>query len=209
MGDPGFCQPSPCHNRTSSGSHSENGVPRSPMKASQGSYFPNDSPSSGVIVTGPQVTTCPPNCSCQEGVLPLKYHFHAHGDEGIWSAQGGLLVAARPGVASSRLPGFTSGALLVKDQRHPGWTLNRLKLLKNHSLQGILKQNPWSVETQLETILLDEDSPAKWAPTGCGTVARRWVPGYRFPSFLMVCHRGSDFTTQGPLPGIDSWQPCT
>ena len=29
MWDPGFCQPSTCHNRTSSGSHSENGVPRS------------------------------------------------------------------------------------------------------------------------------------------------------------------------------------
>ena len=36
-----------------------------------------------------------------------------------------------------------------------------MKLLKNLSLQGFLKQNPWSVETQLETIFLDEDSPAK------------------------------------------------
>ena len=120
MWDPGFCQPSTCHNRTSSGSHSENGVPRSPMKASQGSYFPTDSRSSGVIVTVPQVTTGPPTFSCQEGVPPLKSHFHAHGDEGLWAAQGGLPVAARPGVASSRLPGVTSGALLVKDQRHLG-----------------------------------------------------------------------------------------
>ena len=79
-----------------------NGVPPSPMKASQGSYFPTDSPSSGVIVTGPQVTTCPPTCSCQEGVPPRKSHFHTHGDEGIWAAQGGLPLAARPGVASSR-----------------------------------------------------------------------------------------------------------
>ena len=58
--------------------------PCSPMKASQGSYFPTDSPSSGVTLTGPQVSTCPPTCSCQEGVPPLKSHFHSHGDEGIW-----------------------------------------------------------------------------------------------------------------------------
>ena len=102
MWDAGFCKPSKCHNRTSSGSHPENGVPRSPVKASQGSYFPTDSPSSGVIVTGPQVSTCPPTCSCQEGVPPLKTHFHTHGDEGIWAAQGGLPLAARPGVDSSR-----------------------------------------------------------------------------------------------------------
>ena len=126
---PWFCQPSPCHNRTFSGSHSENCVPRSPMKASQGSYFSTDSPSSGLIVTGLQVTTCPPTCSCQEGVHPLKSHFHPHGDEGVCAAQGGLPVAARPGVASSRLPGGTSCALLVKAQRHPGWALNHLKLL--------------------------------------------------------------------------------
>ena len=118
--DPGFCQPSTCHNRTSSVSHSENGVPRSAMKASQGSYFPTDRSSSGVIVTGPQVSTCPPTCSCQEGELPLKSHFHAHGDEGIWAAQRGLQLPARHGVASSRLPCVTSGALLVKYQRHPG-----------------------------------------------------------------------------------------
>ena len=35
------------------------------------------------------------------------------------AAQGGLPVAALAGVASSRLPGVTLGALLVKDQRHP------------------------------------------------------------------------------------------
>ena len=46
------------------------------------------------------------------------------------AGQGGLSVAARPGVASSRLPGVTTGALLAKDQRHPGWALNHLKLLK-------------------------------------------------------------------------------
>ena len=70
-------------------------------------------------------------------------------------------MAARPGVASSRLPGVTTGALPVKDQRHPGLALNHLKLLKNLSLQGFLKVNPWSVETELENILLNEDSPAK------------------------------------------------
>ena len=70
-------------------------------------------------------------------------------------------MAAKPGVASSRLPGVTSGALLVKYQRHPGRALNRLKLLKNLSLQGFLKRNPWSVKTQLENILLNEDSPVK------------------------------------------------
>ena len=70
-------------------------------------------------------------------------------------------MAARLGVASSRLPCVTSGTLLVKDQRHPGRHLNVLKLLKNLFPQGFLKQNPWSVKTQLENILLDEDSPAK------------------------------------------------
>ena len=64
-------------------------------------------------------------------------------------------------MASSRLPWVTLGALLVKDQRHPGLALNRLKHLKNISLQGFLKQKPWAVNTQLENILLDEDSPAK------------------------------------------------
>ena len=29
---------------------------------------------------------------------------------------------------------------------------------ENLSLQGFLKQNPWSVKTQLENILLNEDS---------------------------------------------------
>ena len=61
-------------------------------------------------------------------------------------------MAARPGVASSRLTVITLGALLVKDQRHPGLALNRLKHLTNHSLQGFLKQNPWSVKTKLENI---------------------------------------------------------
>ena len=70
-------------------------------------------------------------------------------------------MAARLGVATSRLPGVTSGALLVKDKRHTGRPLNGLKLLKNLFLQGFLKQNPWSVKTQLENILLDEDSPTK------------------------------------------------
>ena len=78
----------------------------------------------------------------------------------LGAAQEGLPVEASPGVASSRLPGVTLGALLVKDQRHPGSALNSLKLLKNISLHGFLKQKPWSVKTQLETILLDEDSPA-------------------------------------------------
>ena len=39
--------------------------------------------------------------------------------------------------------------------------LNCLKHLKNFSLQGFLKQNPWPVETELENILLDEASPDK------------------------------------------------
>ena len=75
MWDPGFSQPSTCHNRISSGSHSENGVPRSPMKASQGSYFPSDSPSSGVILTGPQVTTSPPTAPVRSVHLPSSPTF--------------------------------------------------------------------------------------------------------------------------------------
>ena len=35
------------------------------------------------------------------------------------AAQGGFPVAVLPGVATSRLPGVTLGALLVKDQRLP------------------------------------------------------------------------------------------
>ena len=92
------------------------------MKASQVSYFPTNSPSLGVIVTGPQVSTCPPICSCQEGEPPLKSHFHAHLDEGIWAAQGGLPVAALPGVASSRLPGVTLG-LPGRKGREASWLM--------------------------------------------------------------------------------------
>ena len=77
------------------------------------------------------------------------------------AAQGGLPVAALAGMASSRLPGVTLGALLVKDQRHPCGALYHLKHLKNLSLQCFLEQNPWSVKTQLENILLNEDSPVK------------------------------------------------
>ena len=88
-------------------------------RAPQGSCFPTASPSSGVTVSGPQVTTCPPTCSCPEGEPPLKSHFLAHGDEGNWRCPGRAPVAARPGVASSSLTGITLGALLVKDQRHP------------------------------------------------------------------------------------------
>ena len=36
-----------------------------------------------------------------------------------------------------------------------------LKHQKNLSLQGFLEQNPRSVKTQLENILLNEDSPVK------------------------------------------------
>ena len=61
MWDPGFCQPSPCHNRTSTSSRSDNGVPHSSMKAPQGSYFPAESPSSGVTVTGPPGHHVPTN----------------------------------------------------------------------------------------------------------------------------------------------------
>ena len=89
-------------------------------RAPQGSCFPTASPSSGVTVSGPQVTTCPPICSCPEGEPPLKSHFPAPGDEGSWSCPGRVRVVARPGVASSCLTGITLGALLVKDQRHPG-----------------------------------------------------------------------------------------
>ena len=120
MWDPGFCQPSTCRNRTSSGSHSESGVPPSSMKAPQGSYFPADSPSSGVTVTGPPGHHVPTNLLLSRGNTSPQVPLPARGDEGLWAAHGGLPVAARPGVASSRLPGVTSGALLVKDQRHPG-----------------------------------------------------------------------------------------
>ena len=89
-------------------------------RAPQGYCFPTASPSSGVTVSGPQVTTCPPTCSCPEGEPPLKSHFLAHGDEGNWRCPGRARVTGRPGVASSSLTGITLGALLVKDQRHPG-----------------------------------------------------------------------------------------
>ena len=71
----------------------------------------------------------------------------------------------RPGlvwpVLDCQLLPHVPGALLAKDQRHLGGALKCLKLLNNLSLQGFMKQNPWLVETQLENILLDEDSPAK------------------------------------------------
>ena len=89
-------------------------------RAPQGSCFPTASPSSGVNVSGPQVTTYPPTCSCPEGEPPLKSHFPAHGDVGSWRCPSSASVVARPGVASSSLTGITLGALLVKDQRHPG-----------------------------------------------------------------------------------------
>ena len=89
-------------------------------RAPQGSFVPTASPSSVVTVSGPQVTTCPPTSSCPEGEPPLKSHFPAHGDEGIWHCPGRAPVLARPGVASSTLTGITLGALLVKDERHPG-----------------------------------------------------------------------------------------
>ena len=88
-------------------------------RAPQGSCFPTASPSSGVTMSGQQVTTCPPTCSCPEGVPPLKFHFSAHGDEGRWHCTRRAPVLASPGVASSSLTGITLGALLVKDQRHP------------------------------------------------------------------------------------------
>ena len=88
-------------------------------RAPQGSCFPTASPSSGVTMSGPQVTTCPPTCSCPEGEPPLKSHFPAHGDESSWPCPGRAPVAAKPGVASSSLTGITLGALLVKEQRHP------------------------------------------------------------------------------------------
>ena len=53
-------------------------------RALQGSFFPTASPSSGVTVSGPQVTTCPPTCSCPEGESSLKSHFPEHSDEGTW-----------------------------------------------------------------------------------------------------------------------------
>ena len=57
-------------------------------RAPQGSCFPTASPSSGVTLSEPQVTTCPPICSCPEGELRLKSHFPAHGDESSWSCPG-------------------------------------------------------------------------------------------------------------------------
>ena len=89
-------------------------------RAPQESCFPTASPSSAVTVSGPQVKTCPPTCSCPDGEPPLKSHFPAYGDEGSWRCPGRAPVAARPGVASSSLTGITLGALLVKYQRHPG-----------------------------------------------------------------------------------------
>ena len=89
-------------------------------RAPQGSCFPTASPSSGVTMSGPQVTTCPPTCSCPEGEPPLKSHFPAHGDESSWHCPGMAPVPARPGVASSSLTEITLDALLVKDQRHRG-----------------------------------------------------------------------------------------
>ena len=119
MWDPGFCQPSPCHNPTSSGSHSDNGVPHSTMKEPQGSYFPADSPSSGVTVTGTPDHHVPTNLLLLRGrtsPLPTFPHMEMRAPG---AAQGGLPVAALPGVASSIFLGVTLGALLVKDQRHP------------------------------------------------------------------------------------------
>ena len=89
-------------------------------RAPQGSCFPTASLSSGVTVSGPLVTTFPPTCSCPEGEPPLKSHFPAHGDQGNLCCPGRAPVAASPGVASSSLTVITLGALLVKDQRHPG-----------------------------------------------------------------------------------------
>ena len=89
-------------------------------RAPQGSCFTTASPFSDVTVSGPLVTMCPQTCSCPERELRLNSHFPAHGDEGSWSYRGRAPVAARPGVASSSLTGITLGALLVKDQRHPG-----------------------------------------------------------------------------------------
>ena len=89
-------------------------------RAPQESCFPTASPSSGVTMSGPQVTTCPPTCSCPEGEPPLKSHFPAHGDESSWHCPGMAPVPARPGVASSSLTEITLDALLVKDQRHRG-----------------------------------------------------------------------------------------
>ena len=114
-----FSSPPPCHNPTSSGSHSDNGVPHSTMKAPQGSYFPADSPSSGVTVTGPPGHHVPTNLLLLRGrtsPLPTFPHMEMRAPG---AAQGGLPVAALPGVASSILLGVTLGALLVKDQRHP------------------------------------------------------------------------------------------
>ena len=89
-------------------------------RAPQGSCFPTASPFSGVTMSGPLVTMCPQTCSCPEGEPPLKSQFPAHGDEGTWHCPAKAPVEGRPGVASSSLTGITLGALLVKDQRHPG-----------------------------------------------------------------------------------------
>ena len=86
-------------------------------RALQGSCFRTASPSSGVTMSEAQVTTCLPTCSCPEGEPPLKFPFPVNEDEG---SSGRAPVAARPGVASSRLPVVKLGALLVKDQRHRG-----------------------------------------------------------------------------------------
>ena len=131
-------------------------------RAPHGSGCPTASPSSGVTVPGPPGHHVPTNPLLpQREKLPSSPTSPHMAMRAVGAAQGGLPVAARPAVASSRLTGVTLGALLRKDQRHPGGALNRLKHLKNLSLQGFLKQKPWPVETQLENMLLDEDSPAK------------------------------------------------
>ena len=65
-----------------------NGVPPTSMKAPQGSYFPADSPSSGVTVTGPPGHHVPSNLLLLRGRSSLKSHFPAHGDDGTWRCPG-------------------------------------------------------------------------------------------------------------------------
>ena len=88
MWGPGFCQPSTCHNHTSSGSHSENGVPPSSMKAPEGSYFSADSPSSGVIMTDPPGHHVPINLLLPRRRTSPQSPFPAHVDEGTWHCPG-------------------------------------------------------------------------------------------------------------------------
>ena len=90
-------------------------------RALHGSGCPTASPSSGVTVPGPPGHHVPTNPLLpQREKLPSSPTSPHMAMRAVGAAQGGLPVAARPAAASSRLTGVTLGALLRKDQTHPG-----------------------------------------------------------------------------------------